>query len=237
MKVEYKQGARAVLCDLDGLLLDNMPGILDAFRQAALAEAGTNVRQDFLERTAGLNYSGLRDLVLKELGSSFPFDRVLERQRAIIDGSNNRLGIKLKEGVPELVALCEQNGTALAVVSGARKYSVDRKLAFSGLTRHFEITVCGDEVGQYGKPAPRSVLLARRKLISAGKLPRLTPTCHLLMCGDGLTDIESAKAANMNALYVADGRYISEAAQKANFACRSLVEALPYIKGWLGQAQ
>ncbi|MEU3647691.1 HAD family phosphatase [Lentzea sp. NPDC034063] len=95
-------------------------------------------------------------------------------------------------GAAELVALAAELGPVGLVSASPRRY-VRAAASASGLRRHVEAIVTGDDV-QNGKPAPDPYLLAARKL-------GLDPV-NVLAIEDSASGIRSAHAAGMTVLAI-----------------------------------
>ncbi|MDX8031164.1 HAD family phosphatase [Lentzea sp. BCCO 10_0856] len=95
-------------------------------------------------------------------------------------------------GAAELVALAAELGPVGLVSASPRRY-VRAAASASGLMRHVQVIVTGDDVTN-GKPAPDPYLLAARKL-------GLDPA-HCLAVEDSGSGIRSAHAAGMTVLAI-----------------------------------
>ncbi|MDX3656696.1 HAD family phosphatase [Streptomyces sp. ID05-26A] len=95
-------------------------------------------------------------------------------------------------GAAELVALAAELGPVGLVSASPRRY-VRAAASASGLRRHVEAIVTGDDV-THGKPAPDPYLLAARKL---GLEPE-----NCLVIEDSASGIRSAHAAGMTVLAI-----------------------------------
>ncbi|MGW6933956.1 HAD family hydrolase [Lentzea sp. NPDC054927] len=117
-------------------------------------------------------------------------------------------------GAAELVALAAELGPVGLVSASPRRY-VRAAASASGLMRHVQAIVTGDDVTN-GKPAPDPYLLAARKL-------GLDPV-HCLAVEDSASGIRSAHAAGMtvlaipNATTARDAEVLKLAAHQASTA-------------------
>ncbi|ACU37195.1 HAD-IA family hydrolase [Actinosynnema pretiosum subsp. pretiosum] len=174
---------RAVLFDLDGVLVNSFAVMRQAF-EIAYAEVVGDGPAPFEEYN-------------RHLGRYFPdimriMDLPLEMEGPFVRESYRLAGeVEVFEGAPELLADLRQHGFGTAVVtgkSGPRARSLLTTLGMAGLFDHI---IGSDEVAN-PKPAPDMLLLA------TGLLD--VPADRVVMVGDALTDLASARAAGYPAL-------------------------------------
>jgi HAD superfamily hydrolase (TIGR01509 family) len=152
---------RAVIFDMDGLLVDSEP--VWAIAETALLEArgkswngeihlpliGLRMR-DFL---AGVRVGyGLTDTV-EELAAD-----VIGRMIPLIPER-----VLPRPGAPELIAYLAARGVPCAIASSSPMPIIDATVAAQGWDHFFKARVCGDDV-THGKPAPDIYLEAARRL-------------------------------------------------------------------------
>lgn len=185
--------ARAIILDMDGVVLDSMPGHLRTW-QEALAPLGARVTAADLyplegvptERTAKL----LTEKLLGEPCSDQEAQRLAAKKRAIFDESEPAP----VPGMLPLVHDLQGRGFHLALVTGSAQSVVDGALGPTGVTDLFETIVTGDQV-THGKPDPEPYRIAAERL-------NLTPG-ECLVVENAPLGIQSAKAAGMTCVALA----------------------------------
>lgn len=198
----------AILCDLDGTLLDTVPDIAEAVN-AALLELG---RAPLDERVvAGYVGQGVDVLLHRALGGGFDAHaepglhgrarRVFDAAYAASNGRRARLYPGVIEGLDAFRAL----GLRLACVTNKPQAPTDALLAQFGLDRRFEFALGGDALPQR-KPQPEPLRHAAQRLG--------VPAGECLMLGDSANDAKAARAAGMSVVLVdygyTEGRPIGE---------------------------
>lgn len=72
-------------------------------------------------------------------------------------------GVPIKAGLLEVLERLRKSGLTMAVATSSRRAIAEEYLINANVLKYFDITVCGDEVGQ-GKPHPEIFLKAARAL-------------------------------------------------------------------------
>lgn len=159
--MESSSRLRAVIFDLDGVLVDSEPLHMASF-QKALGDLGKGLSEDiYKDRYLSLDDRGafrnfyqdqklpLDDAMLKSLigRKSEMFDQLVESE-----------GVLPFPAVPEFVMALTQR-YPLAVATGSLKKEAELLLESSGIRPHFEVIVSADDVA-HGKPNPESYLKA-----------------------------------------------------------------------------
>lgn len=193
---------KAVLCDLDGTLVDSRVGIVDAFLTAFAAEGLPAPPVPAIEATIGwplpdafVGLGASRDLVeTLRLHYRARYDVVC------VSGS------ALMPGVAEALARMRAAGARLAVVTTKRGKYPPIMLAGHGVGHHFDVVVGADDV-QNLKPHPEPVLVACERL---GLRPE-----EVAMVGDTPFDVGAGRAAGAFAVGVLGGHADREALEQA----------------------
>ena len=183
---------RAVIFDMDGLLLDTETlwhtAEVELFRRHGgeftwddkMAVIGTSY--DFTARyfadRLGLPRDRGRDLVTE----------MIELMHALV-----RREVDARPGAVELVARLREHGVALGLASNSPRFIVDDALATAGLGGIFETIVTSDDV-EHAKPAPDIYLLACERL---GVDP-----ADAVALEDSASGVAAAKAAGLTCIGV-----------------------------------
>ncbi|HKY02867.1 MAG TPA: phosphoglycolate phosphatase [Burkholderiales bacterium] len=190
---------RAVLCDLDGTLLDTAQDLANAANRM-LADMKLPLRTaSEISRYIG---KGIPTLVHRSLSGRLDgkadaalYERALplfENYYAEESGLNTRLYPGVLEGLAHLRAA----GIPLACLTNkAERYTLDL-LKDMDLASYFDLIVSGDSLPRK-KPDPMPVLHACERL---GATPD-----QALMVGDSMNDVEAARAAGVRVIVVPYG--------------------------------
>ncbi len=183
---------RAVIFDMDGLMLDTEVMARIVWRQAG-EDLGYPISDalflSFVGRTGADSAA-----ILKEVwGADFPLERLRARIASHWENLVARQPIPTKPGLAELIAYLEARGIRRAIATSSRRRDALDKLG--PLIHHFEVLVTGDEIS-HGKPAPDIFLLAAQRL-------GLSPA-ECLVLEDSHAGIQAARAAGIRAIMVPD---------------------------------
>ncbi len=145
---------KAVIFDMDGVLVDSMPYHADAWK-IVFGEIGINIRRKDIYDIEGSNHEGIIRLVFEKAGRNpepEDFKELARKKREIFLRINK---VSVFEGIYECLDFLK-NRCLLGVVSGS-----DKAVVFELLERFFPNTfdaiVTGNDVKQ-GKPSPEPYL-------------------------------------------------------------------------------
>jgi HAD superfamily hydrolase (TIGR01509 family) len=154
---------RAVIFDLDGLLLDS-ESAWDGGRKALVAEHGLEWPEGATEAMLGMSSPEWSSYVNETLGVPLPPPAISERVVAHVLGSYEQR-LPLLPGAEEAVARIAERWP-LGLASSSNKQVIDRVMETSGWGEVFRTWVSSEEVAR-GKPAPDVFLEAARRLAVA----------------------------------------------------------------------
>ncbi len=180
--------ARAIVFDMDGVVLDSPPMHLHSWQQT-LAPLG-------VELTAADHYplEGLpTEVTAQRLTEQFLGKACSEREARQLADTKRALFREMFNptcvpGIPPLLHDLQGRGYRLGLVTGSARSVVDESLAPAGVADFFEVIVTSDEVSS-GKPAPEPYRTAADRL-------GLSPS-RCLAVENAPLGIRSAKAAGM----------------------------------------
>jgi beta-phosphoglucomutase len=183
---------RAVLWDMDGVLIDSAQHHFDAWREALRME-NFDLSYDAFKRTFGQR----NDTVLSDLfGRDVPPDEVARiadlKERLYRDYVRER-GIAPLPGVTAWLARLRDAGWQQAVASAAPRANVDAILEATGIGAFFGAVTSAEDVTR-GKPDPQVYLLAAERL---GVAPSRS-----VVIEDAPAGVEGAKRAGMKCIGV-----------------------------------
>lgn len=215
---------RAVIFDMDGLMLDSERMAQDAWRRA-LADQGLTLSDGVYFQLVGREAADTKAILAHAFGPVLRVEEVYARKQRYLEEAMARDGIPTKPGLHALLDLLDGRGVRKAVASSTHRPLVVRKLALTRLLERFEAIVCGDDVPN-GKPAPDVFLLAAERL---GVRPQ-----DCIVLEDSEVGIRAARAAGMTAILVPDLKPPSpEVAALAHRAFPSLEHVREYLSALL----
>jgi HAD superfamily hydrolase (TIGR01509 family) len=153
-------GLRAVLFDMDGLLVDSEPLWFEAECAVMATLGGPWTRADQVALTGGsLEHSVgyMRARALRLVEPALIGTWLLDTMATLIA----ERGVPLMAGAAELLAELAAAGIPMALVTSAHRRIMDAVIASTGLA--FGVTVCAEDVSR-GKPDPEPYLRAAAAL-------------------------------------------------------------------------
>ena len=156
-------GFRAIIFDMDGVLVDSEPLFLDAINRLLAQDGVAPISEKENEETL---IGTTVDETWRQLKLSRPLPLPTATYITRYDAIVRRMMMEElapQPGVRELLATCSRRGLPKAVASSSRHDWVDLKLAAIGLTGAFDAVLGGDDVSR-GKPEPDIYLKAAAAL-------------------------------------------------------------------------
>ncbi len=185
---------KALIFDMDGLLLDSERVALSCFEEAA-KQLGAPWTRELALSLVGRSARDCDHLIAQAFGEGFPLEALRERFSALYDGKVAAGDIPLKPWVRELLDWLVAARIPRAVATSTFRKRAEAKLARTLLLPYFDALACGDEILR-GKPAPDIYELAAQRL---GVEPR-----DCLALEDSNVGIRAAVSASMKAIMVPD---------------------------------
>lgn len=185
-------GIKAVLFDMDGLLMDSEWTGLEGIHACALRQ-GVDVPVEISKQCIGITSKASSDL----LHAHFP---LLDTERLFADfalymhGKAERGEIPLKKGARELLGRLQEKHIPSAVASSSKMETIRLYLDSVGITPSFQVLLSAS--GMPSKPAPDVFLLAAEKL---GVRPE-----ECLVLEDSYNGVKAGRAAGMQVCMVPD---------------------------------
>ena len=203
---------RAVIFDMDGLLIDSERVILDCWRTVA-AEQALSLDDELWLSMVGMHDAACTELLVRRLGRA-------KAERLNIDCKDRydllvERGLPLKDGAIELLQELSTRGVPLAIATSTRRERALIKLARCGIDHYFGAIATSSDVA-HPKPAADIYLLAASRL---GVMPG-----NCVALEDSEMGVRAAAAAGMAVIQVPDLVPASELA-------RSLAQVVASLHG------
>ncbi|MDQ1185266.1 HAD family hydrolase [Agrobacterium larrymoorei] len=150
---------KAVIFDMDGLLIDSETLYRDSFL-AASQEGGHNLPVELYQRVCGSPWDVISGTIIAENGADFPMDAFRDawlRHLAISMAG----GVQIKTGVVEMLDLLDDLKLPRAIATSSRHESVDRHLGPHNLLGRFDHIVAREDYTE-PKPSPMPYLICRQ---------------------------------------------------------------------------
>jgi beta-phosphoglucomutase-like phosphatase (HAD superfamily) len=206
---------RAVVFDMDGLMLDTERLERDLWRAAAQRH-GHDITGEFNARLVGRRAVEAEQMLLQHFGAAFPLAAIKADVKVHWNAIAAREGMPRKPGLEELLVLLERARIPKAVATSTVRAKA--LVSLGALADRFQALACGDEVVD-GKPAPDIYLLAARRL---GIDPQ-----DALALEDSLPGVAAARAAHMPVIMIPD---LVAPADPPEFLCASLAQVAQWLQ-------
>ena len=174
---------RAVLFDMDGLLVDSEPLWFEVER-AVMARLGGQWGEADQRALIGGSLDRTVSRLLAKAATPASREDVADWLVAEMAALILARGLPLQPGAGPLLAALDAVGVPCALVTASSRAIMDAVLTVTGLS--FDVTVCGEDVRR-GKPDPEPYLLAAARLG--------VPAAGCVVLEDSPTGIAAARAA------------------------------------------
>jgi len=215
---QFAATLRAVIFDMDGLMLDTERWERAAWREVAAAH-GHQLSDEFFATLVGRRESDTAQRMREHFGARFPFEAARAQARALFDRWIGECPPPLKPGLQSLLDTVQDLGLTLAVASSTARARAAQRLG--ALAQRFRVSVFGDEV-RHAKPHPEIYL---RTLAQLG-----VAAAEAVALEDSPPGFQAARAAGLATLVVPD---LLPAPEDAPYVCNSLKD----VENWLRSAR
>jgi uncharacterized radical SAM protein YgiQ len=207
MNHEMLDNIEAVIFDLDGSLVDSM-WIWHSIDVEYLGRYGLKCPDDLQKSIEGMSFSETAEYFKK----TFPIPDTIEDIKAAwnqMAWDKYEKEVPLKEGIPEFLNKCRENGIKLGIATSNSRELVTNVISSHNLNSFFSCIMTGCDVNK-GKPAPDIYLAVAKEL-------KVSPE-KCLVFEDIVAGIQAGKAAGMRVCAVEDEYSKAARAQKEALA-------------------
>ncbi len=187
---------RAVIFDLDGLIVDSEPLHQESFNRL-LARHGIAYRigeEEYGKVFVGVPVRENFEWLIENRGLQISVEQaIVEREAAFLELISNPRNIVVMPGARALIQALTARGIPIALATGASRAEAETMLRGIGITNHFRAVVTGSDAAR-GKPAPDIYLRALERLELRGE--------ECLALEDSASGIAAAKAAGLRVIAV-----------------------------------
>lgn len=190
----FPRTIKAVVFDMDGLLIDSESAYRDAMIHVAREKYGLDLPGAVFLRMVGLSAPAWQRVALEHFGADFPIDTY---NAAVWAHAHEKHadGVALKPGVLELLDYLEVNALPRAVATSSGHPAVRHQLGGNKIYDRFHAIVAAGDYAK-GKPAPDPFLTAAARM---GVDP-----ADCLALEDSHNGVRAAHAAGMMTVMVPD---------------------------------
>jgi HAD superfamily hydrolase (TIGR01509 family) len=210
---------KAVIFDMDGLLIDSETVYIEALIAEALArghELPPVIAKKMIGHTWVAGLPSLLDYLGPDLDTDGFRERVIERFYELAHA-----GVALKAGVLEILDRLDALGLPRGVATSSRRVDVDHHLGHHDLARRFHVILAHGEYPRT-KPHPDPYLKAAEAM---GVDP-----AHCLVLEDSYNGVRAGVAAGMMTVMVPD---LLDPTEEMETLCVRIARDLHEVRGWL----
>ena len=183
-----------VIFDMDGLMLDTESVSKKAWM--LIGELNNyNITYEFLLSLIGKNRKSVELAFKNHFGEDFPFAYLYELKEIKASQFIVNEGLRIKEGLIELIDYLIKNEIKIAVATSSYKKKAYKLLKMAGVFHLFNKVLCGDEILK-GKPNPEIFLTICQDL-------KVKPSKALVL-EDSQSGLEAAVAGGITCIIVPD---------------------------------
>lgn len=203
---------KAVIWDLDGVIVDTIPYHLEAWRQLFYKRGRLDFAKEGFREIFGQRNDDTIKKVFGERISPQELAALSEEKEEYFRLYINRGNIKPMPGALELLSSLRKRGFHQALVSSAPIKNIELLLSSLGINENFEAIISSKDVSR-GKPDPEGFLLAAAKMNVEER--------RCVVIEDTVSGVRAAKRAGMKCLAVI-GVYEKESLAEADIVVESL---------------
>ena len=178
---------KAIIFDMDGVLIDSEPVHLEAFRMM-MEELGIEFDRAYYMQFIGSTTEHMWDKIIRDFHITLSKEELMQISDRNVKKINGSEGYPVMPGVKKLIQNIAGSGIRLAVASSSGMERIEDTLNKMGVKEMFNAVVSGIQV-KNPKPAPDTFLEAAKML---GVMPD-----ECIVIEDSLNGMKAAKNAGM----------------------------------------
>ncbi len=191
---------KCAIFDMDGTLINSEKKYFACW-QNLMQHEGYDLTTDFYRTVLGSPINEIKPLFLKEYGSAFPFDALLEQVLQVRENYVNNARFELNCGTAEFLQACRQAEITCGLATSSSQAEAQLILEALDIWDYFDFTAFGSEVLK-GKPDPEIFHLAAAR---SGH-----PKSDIIVFEDSTNGVLSASAAGLKVYHLNDFIPIAE---------------------------
>ena len=215
----FPRPVRAVVFDMDGLLVETEALVRDLMMELAPAFGGA-LPLGVFQLMVGLPGHASDAIAREHFGAAFPLQAYLDAVSMRVHAACE-LGVAPKTGAIELLDYLKAVDIPRAIATSSSHAAVRRTLAPIGILERFEVIVAAGDYAR-GKPEPDPFLVAAERLGVAAR--------DCLALEDSHNGVRAAHAAGMMTVMAPD---LLEATDEMRRKCVVIVETLHHVRALL----
>lgn len=208
---------KAVIFDMDGVLIDTEKHYYETWQQAA-QEAGFAFTGEHALMLRSCDAKVAEKMMQEIFGTEFDYYAIRERRRELVKERLEQHGLEKKPGIEDILLYLKEKGIKRAVATATPIELTRQHLTNIGVYDLFDEVVSAKQVA-HGKPAPDVYLYACEQI---GENPQ-----DCIAVEDSPNGIRSAYAAGCIPVMIPDLTQPDEELEKLLFAC---VPSLSHLK-------
>ncbi len=213
---------KAVIFDMDGILIDSERPIFDVYVELA-EQKGLKGMAEAVCKCIGTTMQTTRKLMLGYFGDEETYMAFFKEANDILHERFPNHSYPLKPGVVELLTYLKENGYVIGLASSTRREVVEEITTNHGISSFFQTLTCGDMVAK-SKPEPDIFLKACENV---GVAPK-----DAYAIEDSYNGIRAAYRAGMTPIMVPD--MVAPDEEMRELAAY-IFEDLHAVKEWMEQ--
>lgn len=178
---------RAVIFDMDGVLVDSEPLYID-MNQKFFRELGASIPIDEHRTFVGISATKMWTYIRDKFALAHTVEELIGREKELKYLTLQQTNLRPLHGVVELLTTLRGRAITTAVGTSSLRKNAELILGKTDLQQYFDFITTGEEA-QRGKPDPDLFLLA------AQKMGRAAGEC--VVVEDSTNGVKAAKAAGM----------------------------------------
>jgi beta-phosphoglucomutase family hydrolase len=181
---------KAVIFDLDGVLIDSEPLHAMADNQI-LIESGIHAPEQYFDRFLGVTNRDMWEEIKKDYSLKLSIEELMELQMPLKLKLLEEMDLEPIQGITELLEDLKKRDIPMAIASSSPRQFIEKVIEKIGVKQYFTIWISGEEV-ERGKPEPDIFLKA------AGLLNVKPDAC--IVIEDSASGTIAAKRAGMKCI-------------------------------------